>query len=99
MLGLNMAHVKGGSVTRQQNSRLFTMAPMRLAKLLALAEYYLLVPVVAKRLDKYIRTVPGLWKDIAKEPTYYLAVGDKPHSYQSFAGAMRHYIGSGFAGS
>lgn len=69
-----------------------------LTEVLALAEYYLLLPHVANRITTELIARPGLWKSISQKPTYFLRISTKLRFYPIFADAMRHIVGRTFGG-
>lgn len=40
-----------------------------LAEVLALAEYYQMLPAVARQIENYMQDSPGLWKAISEDPS------------------------------
>lgn len=68
---------------------------LRIANIVAMAEYWDLLPKVASQLVQYLLAMPGLWKDVAAFPLLYLALGKKLRSTEIYSDALRHFIGSG----
>ncbi|KAK3715705.1 hypothetical protein LTR37_006930 [Vermiconidia calcicola] len=64
-----------------------------LTEIAALAHYYLLLPSVAGRLASRFEAVPGIWEDVARNSTFYLALSTKLRSANIFEDALRHYVG------
>lgn len=67
----------------------------QIADLIALADYYWLLPAIASQLERMLLDLPFLWKDVAEFPLLYLAIGNKLRSNEIFSDAIRHFIGSG----
>lgn len=68
---------------------------LRIANIVALAEYYELLPAVAGDLTKLLLDVPSLWKEVATKPLFFLALAKKLRCQVLFADAVRHIAGSG----
>ncbi|KAK3712628.1 hypothetical protein LTR37_009071 [Vermiconidia calcicola] len=64
-----------------------------LTEITALAEFYMLLPSIAGRTTSLLEEAPGLWKDIAEYPAFYLSLSTKLHAGGIFAEALRHYVG------
>ena len=64
-----------------------------LTDVVALADYYLLLPSLADRLDARFQAVPDFWKIVSQHPETYIVLGTKLRSYKIFDEAMRHLVG------
>lgn len=67
----------------------------QIADLIALADYYWLLPAIACQLETLLLDLPFFWKDVAEFPLLDLAIGHKLRSSEIFSDAIRHFVGSG----
>jgi hypothetical protein len=63
------------------------------ADLFRLPYHYDMQAVVRNTLETYILTCPGVWKDVAKRPLFYLMQGYHLRSNDPFTDAMKRAIG------
>ena len=76
----------------------FGKALLIITNVIALAEYYDLMPAVSAGITELLRGLPGFWEDVARSPDCYISIANKIRSAELFADATRHYVGQDLNG-
>jgi hypothetical protein len=66
-----------------------------MADLLAYADYYGLMGMAGKRVEKWLLSLSNIWEDVRAEPKFWVAMGRAILSKPIFHDAIKHMVGKG----
>lgn len=61
-------------------------------ELVAMAEYWELLPSIARELTEMLLSTHGFWESVMKKPTHYLELSMMLRAGEIFADALRHWV-------